>query len=243
MSATTPLLDTGAHSATPSRKWLFSTIALASCLAFLAVNFAPTWSTPATLNLRTAMTVESFSGLTPEESRLVHATDSNTQSARHARWIVHSNDWATIATSSIHLNGAPFANMASYSDGVGTSVENATGHLYFYLTPLDSTGKDVVKSPNVSVSITMAQLGNCKMDPQDPTCWKVVFSGPLLPVEDNDARQDALEALFSKHPQMASWPDDHGFEPFELHPTEILLLDFYGGPKLIAPSDYYAVHF
>ncbi|KAH9092753.1 hypothetical protein Ae201684P_008422 [Aphanomyces euteiches] len=224
MSATTPLLDTGAHSATPSRKWLFSTIALASCLAFLAVNFAPTWSTPATLNLRTAMTVESFSGLTPEESRLVHATDSNTQSARHARWIVHSNDWATIATSSIHLNGAPFANMASYSDGVGTSVENATGHLYFYLTPLDSTG--------------------CRQKPQ---CIRLDHNGATWQLQNgssgSNVLEDALEALFSKHPQMASWPDDHGFEPFELHPTEILLLDFYGGPKLIAPSDYYAVHF
>ncbi|KDO19315.1 hypothetical protein SPRG_14707 [Saprolegnia parasitica CBS 223.65] len=161
-------------------------------------------------------------------------------SARIARWIVHANTWGTIATTSVHLDGAPFASMISYSDGVGASPRNATGRLYFYSSVMGSTGKDLAANPRASVSITMAQLGHCAYDPQDPTCWRVVFSGTLTPAVAVD---DALAALFSKHPQMSYWPRGHDFTAYEMHPTEILLLDFYGGAKHIDPATYYSVRF
>ncbi|KAF0715757.1 Aste57867_3205 [Aphanomyces stellatus] len=263
MSESTPVFASPSSSSSmPSRKWVIGVTALASALVFLGVSYAPTAARPAAaMNLRAASPVGSLAGLTADESSLVTAATSAAQSARTARWIVHKNTWATVATTSVHLDGAPFANMASYSDGVGKSAENATGQLYFYLTPMDSTGKDVAKNPNASVSISMAQLGGCVMDAQDPTCWKVIFSGPLLPVEGATAKAAALDALYSKHEQMSWWPQGHGFEPyvdnssrsltlparvlsrFVLHPTEILLLDFYGGAKHITPDEYFAVKF
>ena len=57
-----------------------------------------------------------------------------------ARYLVHSNNYGTLATHSRHLNGAPFANVVSVSDG---AVGNSTGRLLFYLTPMDSTAYDL----------------------------------------------------------------------------------------------------
>jgi hypothetical protein len=41
-----------------------------------------------------------------------------------ARWIAHAADFGVLATISIHLNGAPFSNVASFADG---TANNATG--------------------------------------------------------------------------------------------------------------------
>ncbi|ETV88556.1 hypothetical protein, variant [Aphanomyces astaci] len=200
MTESTPVFQTHATADVKSRKWLVAGSALASTLVVLGVSQITASSSKQVnlVNLRAeSAPLGSLSGLTAEESAIATALNPQTQSARTARWLVHKNTWATIATTSIHLNGAPYAGLASYSDGVGTSAKNATGKLYFYLTPMDSTGQDVTKSPSVSVGISMAQLGQCKMDPQDPTCWKATFSGKLLPVEGDDVKA-ALEVLYSK---------------------------------------------
>ncbi|KAF0756881.1 hypothetical protein AaE_004454 [Aphanomyces astaci] len=253
MTESTPVFQTHATADVKSRKWLVAGAALASTLVVLGVSQITASSSKQVnlVNLRAeSAQLGSLSGLTAEESAIATALNPQTQRCVHLYPVIytetgvflHKNTWATIATTSIHLNGAPYAGLASYSDGVGTSAKNATGKLYFYLTPMDSTGQDVTKSPSVSVGISMAQLGQCKMDPQDPTCWKATFSGKLLPVEGDEVKA-ALEVLYSKHPQMSWWPADHGFRPYELHPTEILLLDFYGGAKSIAAEEYYAVEF
>ena len=57
-----------------------------------------------------------------------------------ARYVIHANDYGTLATRSRHLSGAPFANLVSLSDG---AVGNSTGRLLFYLTPMDSTAYDL----------------------------------------------------------------------------------------------------
>ncbi|ETW09232.1 hypothetical protein, variant [Aphanomyces invadans] len=218
MTESTPVFQT--HASAPEkapRKWLVAGATLASTLFMFGVSHTSpiTQTATAAMNLRAgSAVVGSLSGLTAEESIIATALNPHEQSARTARWLVHKNSWATIATTSIHLNGAPFAGLASYSDGIGNSPENATGNILFYLTPMDSTGQDVAKNPHVSVGIAMAQLGHCIMDAQDPTCWKATISGKLLPVEGDAAKRAALQVLYSKHPQMSWWPAGHGFQPF-----------------------------
>uniref|UniRef100_K3W6F2 CREG-like beta-barrel domain-containing protein n=1 Tax=Globisporangium ultimum (strain ATCC 200006 / CBS 805.95 / DAOM BR144) TaxID=431595 RepID=K3W6F2_GLOUD len=162
--------------------------------------------------------------------------------ALHARQLVHENEWGTLATISKQFNGVPFANIVSYSDGVGDSAEAATGEMFFYLTPMDSTASDLAVNPSASVSISMAQGGKgaCKMDVEDPTCWKLSFTGTVVPVPA-DKEEYAKKALFSKHPQMKYWPSDHGFKPYVLKPENIVLLDYYGGAKHIPVDEYYSV--
>jgi hypothetical protein len=48
----------------------------------------------------------------------------------------------------------------------------------------------------------------------------------------------AKTALFSKHPEMEGWPKNHNFEIFKLDIEHIFLIDWFGGPKPISPSEY-----
>ncbi|DAZ93155.1 TPA: hypothetical protein N0F65_006354 [Lagenidium giganteum] len=160
--------------------------------------------------------------------------------ARHARILVHTASWATISTIS-DKNGGPFGHIVSYSDGVGEAASASTGEVFFYMTTMDETANNLAKNPRGAVSISMAQDAPCKNDVQDPTCWKLTLLGDIVPVEAGDAYDHALDALFSRHPQMKYWPRNHAFQPYVLKLKEAILLDFYGGAKHITPEDYYSV--
>ncbi|ETM52822.1 hypothetical protein L914_03605 [Phytophthora nicotianae] len=120
--------------------------------------------------------------------------------AQHARQLVHDNIWATLSTISVQFGGVPYGNTVSYSDGVGYSKEDSTGKLFFYLTPMDATGSDLSVNSTASVAISMAQEGEhaCKMDVEDPTCWKITLTGKVVPVPA-DQRHYAEKVLFSKY--------------------------------------------
>lgn len=180
-----------------------------------------------------------FRGNTLVEAEILYMGSS---SAQHARMLVHSNVWATLSTISVQLRGVPFGHTVSYSDGVGYSKENSTGCLFFYLTPMDSAGIDLSVNPTASVAISMAQEGKnaCIVDVEDPTCWKITLSGKVKPVPAGQ-RRDAEKVLFSKHPQMEYWPENHRFLPYALEIENIVLLDYYGGAKHIPVKEYYQV--
>jgi hypothetical protein len=61
-----------------------------------------------------------------------------------ARWLVHRATYGILATTSVHLKGMAFGNVISFADGtvenktVGT-VDNSTGNLYFFTSPLDTS--------------------------------------------------------------------------------------------------------
>ncbi|KAF4030026.1 Pyridoxamine 5'-phosphate oxidase [Phytophthora infestans] len=162
--------------------------------------------------------------------------------AQHARQLVHDNLWATLSTISVQFGGVPYGNTVSYSDGVGFSKEDSTGRLFLYLTPMDASGSDLSVNSTASVAISMAQEGEhaCKMDVEDPTCWKITLTGKVVPVPA-DQRHYAEKVLFSKHPQMEHWPENHGFLPYVLDIENIILLDFYGGAKHVPVREYYQV--
>jgi hypothetical protein len=159
------------------------------------------------------------------------------EAALMARWLVHASNWGVMSTTSRHLGGMPYGNPVSVSDGPG---DKPTGRLLFYLTPMDATAYDLEKKPNATFTLCEAQLpGGCVgVDPEDPTCAKLSITGEVLPVPSEDV-EIAKAMLFARHPAMKAWPKGHAFAAWELHPHAIRLLDWYGGPKDIAPADYY----
>ena len=158
-----------------------------------------------------------------------------------ARWLVHVNSWGVVSTTSLHLGDSiPYGNALSYSDG--PLDELSTGRLLFYLTTMDATAQDLLHvSPNATLTLCEAQLpGGCAdTDPEDPTCAKLSITGSIVVVPEEE-REAAEELLFSRHPAMRSWPAGHAFAVYELHPTTLRLLDYYGGPIDISPEEYFS---
>ena len=160
------------------------------------------------------------------------------QKASMARWLVHESTWGALATTSVHLNGSAFANILSISDG---DTNDATGHIYFYLSAMDPTaGQDLPKDARATLAISEEPLG-CKNDAEDPTCGKAMISGRMRELsKGSDEHDAATAALYARHPQMKAWPEGHGFAPWTLDIEQIMLLDFYGGAAFIAAAEYYA---
>ena len=73
-----------------------------------------------------------------------------------------------------------------------------------------------------------------------PRCARLVLTGDIQKVPKS-AVSDVSKAMFALHPEMKSWPSDHGFYFVTLNITNIWLIDMFGGASNIAPKDYYAV--
>ncbi|XP_031406322.1 protein CREG1 isoform X1 [Punica granatum] len=157
--------------------------------------------------------------------------------AATARWLVAQNSWGVLNTISSELGGAPFGNVVSFSDG---SPNEGRGIPYFYLTALDPTAKNALKDGRASLTVSEYPLGTCgKIDPENPTCAKLTLTGKLKIVEEkSDEAQYAKSALFTKHPEMKTWPKSHKFQFFKLEIENIFLIDWFGGPKPLTPEQY-----
>jgi len=69
-----------------------------------------------------------------------------------------------------------------------------------------------------------------------------MFTGQFTTIAtDTDEYTKAKASLFAKHPEMESWPSDHGWNVHKFVLTDIFLLDTFGGRNEIDPEDYYAV--
>ncbi|XP_053311477.1 protein CREG1 [Spea bombifrons] len=160
--------------------------------------------------------------------------------ARVARYVVHHCDWGAMATISSHesVRGQPFANVFSVSDG---PLRASTGVPYLYLTLMEISVQDLQVNPNASITLSLAQTHYCKKegyDPQSPLCAHVILSGAIQKVDDTETDAAKL-ALFSRHPEMASWPRDHNWFFAKLNITNIWVLDYFGGIKTVTPDEYY----
>merc|ERR1711890_40627 len=163
--------------------------------------------------------------------------------ARMARYVVHYSDWAGIATISTRdpIKDYPFSNVKNLADGSTPSV--ATGMPYFYISPMDLSSIDLEVNPQASLSFTLAD-GYCRTQTwiaQDPRCPRLLVTGKIVTVEDEDEKAFAKDALFTRFPIMDFWPENHGFFFAKLVPESILLLDQFGGAADISPEEYFAV--
>eukprot|EP00192_Tetraselmis_astigmatica_P020420 CAMPEP_0117671070 /NCGR_PEP_ID=MMETSP0804-20121206/13122_1 /TAXON_ID=1074897 /ORGANISM="Tetraselmis astigmatica, Strain CCMP880" /LENGTH=189 /DNA_ID=CAMNT_0005479475 /DNA_START=251 /DNA_END=820 /DNA_ORIENTATION=- len=157
--------------------------------------------------------------------------------AEVARSLVASNSWGVISTTSLHLNGTAFGNVMSFSDGHG---EWHGGTPYFYMSPMDFTLQDIAANPACSLSISqLGTAGGCHVDPEDPTCAKLTLSGKMLKATGGRL-QEAKDALFARHPDMAKWPSTHRFQFMYLQIETLFLLDHYGGSRPLPVEEYYS---
>ncbi|XP_066248397.1 protein CREG1 [Euwallacea similis] len=159
-----------------------------------------------------------------------------------ARYIIHFNDWVSIATLSTQaaIEGYPFVSLKSLSDG---PESNSTGIPYIYMTDMDVSGKDLLKDNRVTIMSTLAQSDYCKkreLDPQDPQCAKVIITGTFVKVSNtSEEYKFGQDSLFERHPAMRSWPEEHAFYVSKVEPEQIMVLDFYGGAHMVTPQEYF----
>ncbi|XP_065876851.1 uncharacterized protein [Euphorbia lathyris] len=158
--------------------------------------------------------------------------------AATARWLVSQNSWGVLNTISLDLGGAPFGNVVSFSDGL---PDGGSGVPYFYLTTLDPTARNALKDQRSSLTISEYPLGTCgKTDPENPSCAKMTLTGKLKVIPEKSKEAElAKKALFTKHPEMAGWPQNHNFQFFSLEIEDIFLINWFGGPKPITLDQYF----
>ncbi|KAG9262338.1 protein CREG1 [Astyanax mexicanus] len=161
--------------------------------------------------------------------------------ARMARFVVNRCDWASMATISTHepVKGQPFSNAFSISDG---PPGNGTGTPYLYLTHMEISVQDLQVNPQASMSVSLAQTPICKhkgYDPQSPLCAHIILSGSVQDVNGTEEADLAKKSLFSRHPEMIDWPVDHSWFFAKMNITQVWVLDYFGGVKMVSPEDYY----
>lgn len=169
-----------------------------------------------------------------------------------ARWMMHSLHWGVLSTISTRLPGLmPFGNVYSFVDG---SCNESTGIIYIYGTNMDQSFKDVKDNKAVSMTLSEASLANCndgplKMcrtvgfgDPENPLCARLTISGQLEVLEaDDDELAFARDALFERHPSMEKWPKGHEWLVAKIVPTDLWLIDYFGGASILDIDKYFNV--
>jgi len=167
---------------------------------------------------------------------------SRSDKIRSARWLISSADWGVLAT--MRWGGKIFTNVVAYADGADsqTNRENSTGVPYFYLTTMDETARDLLRDPTASFTVSEKAAdvdGRCgAIDAEEPPCARITLMGRVVPVRSRKEENFAKSALFSKHPAMERWPDDHKFGFYKLEITEVFFLNDYGGASPITVKQY-----
>ena len=138
--------------------------------------------------------------------------------AESARYAFNRATWGYLTT----LDGSkmPKAEVASFSDG---TAANSTGRLWFYMmdeaVEADDSYAAAITVSEASYNATCGFAGTV-LDPEDPRCAKITIAGTMTKSSGDDVTTGKA-ALFSKHPQMKTWPAGHGFTVFELVPSDI----------------------
>ncbi|KAM9710667.1 protein CREG2 [Menidia menidia] len=162
------------------------------------------------------------------------------ETAKTARYIAHYSDWGHLATISTQdkIKGIPFGNIFSVSDG---PLDNSTGVMYFYMTPMDYTVADLESNPYASLTFSEAEGDFCRQmvyDPEDPRCARLTLTGKMVKVGPEELAF-AKEAMFSRHPVMEKWPVGHKWFFMKMDLIQVWLQDWIGGVSLIPLEDYF----
>ena len=199
------------------------------------------------------------------------------ENAATARWLAEQSRWGTLSsvtTDWFHGDDDNDEEQHGEDEGESTAIQDEDddgkmtlhtgvlplaaskddGRIFFYLM-----GEHHV--PGVSLTLSQAALdpevfgnGACgsinnAVDPQDPRCAKVTFSGHLHACSPQDVQHGSEDCtkigkrvLFEKHETMQSWPEDHNFHVHELKiQDDIWMIANFGGGRGVTPEDYYAL--
>lgn len=167
--------------------------------------------------------------------------------AKIARYVVHKSNWTSMGTISTEprLLNFPMVNVISVAD----SALNApsTGHIYFMLTDLDFTGRDLAVNNKLTALFTEDQDLSCTTnhtDTMEPICARVIFVGRMQKLLANtDEYKFADQAFTDRHPASINWRHTHSFYLCKFDIEHIAVLDFYGGPHYVSITDYYNANY
>eukprot|EP00056_Hartaetosiga_gracilis_P019847 m.16283 g.16283 ORF g.16283 m.16283 type:complete len:211 (+) comp7981_c0_seq1:140-772(+) len=190
-----------------------------------------------TLNVSVFVALVAVVGVSCASASAAVDGDQDVSPASYARWLAHNTTYGVMSTIS-HINGFPFGNIFSFADG---PVNKSTGHLYFYASPIDASMVDFQWSKKGSFTVTQEDTGTCALDPEDPTCARLVFSGTMRNCTEAE-KPFAREALFTRHPEMKDWSPTtfHHFEFLTMDLVQVWMVNHYGGAAIIDPKDYYS---
>eukprot|EP00793_Prasinoderma_coloniale_P002905 PRCOL_00002387-RA len=161
--------------------------------------------------------------------------DGKTAAAETSRWLAHAASWGYVS-----VHDAPLATAAA----VLSIADGDQGELFFYIADFDS-GASGVSEWNASLTLSQAGLNattGCEalsLDPEDPRCAKATYSG-VMRKACCGAQTKGKAALFRRHPAMASWPEGHNFQVYELAVSDVWIIDGYGGAATFTGKEYYA---
>jgi hypothetical protein len=147
--------------------------------------------------------------------------------------------------------GDAFGNPYSFADVAGVP--------YFYASDLDASMMDIFTSsnanPRVSFALsesqltgTSAQVPSCVIgtgfnDPENPPCARLVLSGKMVKLhENNEEARAAGASLMARHPSFSKYAGQ-GFYIAKIEVDGIFFLDGYGGADYLKPSDYFRATF
>lgn len=213
-----------------------------------------------TMKLKTVWMIDSFGGAvtvtpadyfaakprSPPPRRQTTVAPSNgkppvfTDKATTARWMAHHLDFGVLSTSSTSsaYKGVAFGNPHLFADG---SMDNSTANLYWYISRKDASMQDIAANPEATFALSDQTLGSyCTTedaDPEDPRCMRCVFIGYMKEVAAA-GKPAAKKALFSRHPEMETWPSDQGYKFLTMHIEAVLLIDMLGNTSHVKPTDY-----
>lgn len=178
-----------------------------------------------------------------EESNLKYAAANS--NAEEARWLVNSGNWGVLSyTESKENQQSSDGKLASLrSDAI--SFADANGSIFFYLMGKQSSSAVTLTLSEASLEPTSNfEAAACgedgTTDPEDPRCAKLSIQGSLSPCKDKLTCQIGMKALFDRHPEMKSWPEDHDFTVHELDVHDVWMISNYGGGGVIPVDDYKA---
>ena len=77
---------------------------------------------------------------------------------------------------------------------------------------------------------------------KSPICARLTAMGTFVNVSATSEEAVAQDALFSLHPAMSLWPDDHSWFFFKLELTQLWLVNIYGGASTVLAADYFAAN-
>lgn len=167
--------------------------------------------------------------------------------AKMARYVVHKSNWTSMGTISTRstISGFPMVNVVSIADSAYNA--KSTGHIYFLLTDLDFTAKDLAVNNKLTALFTEDQDLACtsnNTDTMDPTCARVIFTGKIARLTPGTLEhKQADEWYTNRHPASVEWRETHTFYFCKLNIEHIVVLDFYGGANYVSIDDYYNANY
>lgn len=146
----------------------------------------------------------------------------------------------TISTEPALIN-YPMVNVISMADSALNAA--STGRIYFLLTDLDFTARDLAVANKLTALFTEDQDLSCTTnhtDTMEPTCARIIVVGHMKKLQPNtDEYRFADQAFTDRHPASIKWRHTHAFYLCKLEIELICVLDFYGGPHYVSVEDYY----